>query len=68
MQEFWVQGGQYADAKFERIAEDGALESHGPYYTYNDARRELQVRTLAAIAKARVRYWIVPRRPEAAAG
>lgn len=64
MQEFWVEGGEYADAKSDRLV--GALPSHGPYYSYHDARRELQALTLAAIAKAGVRFRIVSVKPDAA--
>lgn len=65
MQEFWVEGGEYADAKSDRLV--GTLPAHGPYYSYHDARRELQALALGTIAKASVRYRIVAMRPEAAA-
>lgn len=60
MQEFWVQGGEYLDAKSERLIDGSQLKSFGPFYSYHDARRELQALTLGAIAKARVRFRIVP--------
>ena len=60
MPEFWVQGGEYVDAKSERLADGVTLESYGPFYSYHDARREWQVLTLSAVAKAFVRYRIVP--------
>ncbi len=66
MQEFWVEGGEYVDLKSDRLVDAGARESHGPYYSYHDARRELQALTLASLAKACVRYRIVALRPDAA--
>jgi hypothetical protein len=64
MQEFWVQGGRYSGVKSERLAAGAAIESYGPFYSYHDARREWQARTLGAVAHAEVRYRIVALRPD----
>ena len=66
MQEYWVLGGEYTDTRFEALVDDAALESYGPYYDYNDARRDWQARTLASLDNTCVRYRIVPYRPATA--
>jgi hypothetical protein len=66
MQEFWIHGGRYVDGKSETLAEGAALESYGPFYSYNDARREWQALALRALAHAGMRYKIVSLRPEPA--
>jgi len=54
---YWVVGGEYEDAKFERLR--GLEERFGPFPDFAAARREWQSRTMATIDNALVRYLIV---------
>ena len=60
---YWVVGGEYEDAKFERLR--GPEERHGPYPDFAAARREWQSRTMATIDNALVRYLILEDRDKA---
>ena len=37
MASYWVVGGEYADARFERLAPGTREERQGPFATYDDA-------------------------------
>lgn len=65
MAEFWVVGGEYADATFEKIRAGGKLEAYGPFPTYEAAHKEWHGRTMQTIDNALVRYRIVNERPRA---
>ena len=66
MAEFWVIGGEYADAAFDKLRSGGKLESYGPFEDYEAAHREWKGRTLQTIDNALIRYRIVEERPRAA--
>jgi hypothetical protein len=66
MAEFWVVGGEYSDAAFDKIRVGGKLESYGPFKDYEAAHKEWQGRTMQTIDNALVRYRIVEERPRAA--
>jgi Domain of unknown function (DUF4170) len=66
MAEFWVVGGEYADAKFETLRAGGKLETFGPFPTYEAAHKEWHGRTMQTIDNAMMRYRIVNDRPRAA--
>jgi hypothetical protein len=57
---YWVTGGEYQDAKFERLR--GSEERYGPFPDFTAARREWQSRTMATIDNALVRYLVVEER------
>jgi hypothetical protein len=56
MAEFWVVGGEFADARFESLAPGRSLERHGPFASYDAARKDWKARTMATIDNALVRY------------
>ena len=58
MTRYWVVGGEYADMKFAEIAPGAALERHGPFDTYQDARRKWQTLAWATVDSCRTRYCI----------
>jgi hypothetical protein len=63
MAEFWVVGGEYADATFAKIRAGGQLETYGPFPTYEAAHKEWHGRTMQTIDNALVRYRIVNKKP-----
>ena len=63
MEEYWVQGGEYTDTRFELLVDGADLESYGPYFAYTDAHRAWQAHTLATVDNACVRYRIVQYAP-----
>lgn len=65
MAEFWVVGGEYADATFDKIRAGGKQETYGPFATYEAAHKEWHGRTMQTIDNAMVRYRIVNERPHA---
>jgi hypothetical protein len=65
MAEFWVVGGEYADAKFDKIRAGAKLEIYGPFPTYEAAHKEWHGRTMQTIDNAMVRYRIANERPRA---
>lgn len=64
MAEFWVVGGEYADATFAKIR--GKVETYGPFATYEAAHKEWQGRTMQTIDNALMRYRILNEKPKAA--
>jgi hypothetical protein len=63
MAEFWVVGGEYADATFAKIRADGKVETYGPFKSYEAAYKEWHGRTMQTIDNALMRYRIVNERP-----
>jgi hypothetical protein len=63
MAEFWVVGGEYADATFDKIRAGATLETYGPFATYEAAHKEWHGRTMQTIDNAMVRYRIVNEPP-----
>jgi hypothetical protein len=59
MARFWVVGGEYADASFERLATGAREERHGPFMSYDEAYATWQARARATIDDALVRFRIV---------
>lgn len=64
MAEFWVVGGEYANATFEKIRGGAKPEVYGPFATYEAAHKEWHGRTMQTIDNALVRYRIVTERPQ----
>ena len=60
---FWVIGGEYEDARFERLR--SVEERYGPFADYAAARREWQARTMATVDNALMRYLVVEGRAAA---
>jgi hypothetical protein len=56
MAEFWVVGGEFADARFEALAPGRTMERLGPFASYEEARKIWKARTMATIDNALVRY------------
>lgn len=54
---FWVEGGEFEDARFERLRGPG--ERLGPFTRYVDAEKAWKARTMATIDNALIRYRIV---------
>ncbi len=59
MAEYWVVGGEYADATFEKMRKGLQLECHGPFPDYDTAYKEWHGRTMQTIDNALIRYRIV---------
>jgi Domain of unknown function (DUF4170) len=59
MARYWVVGGEYADTRFERLAPGTQEERHGPYASYDEARKVWEVRARATIDDALVRFRII---------
>ena len=55
---FWVVGGEYADSRFDRMADGGSEKRHGPFDDYAAARAEWQARAWATVDQALARYRI----------
>jgi hypothetical protein len=66
MGEFWVVGGEFADARFEAPAPGRTMERLGPFPSYEEARKIWKARTMATIDNALVRYRVVESDPRAA--
>lgn len=60
MAEFWVYGGEYVDATFNKLRK---AECYGPFADYEAAHKEWHGRTMQTIDNALVRYRIVRERP-----
>ena len=58
MARYWVVGGEYADAAFERIAGDKPEERIGPFESYEAAKAVWQARAWATVDNAQARYRI----------
>ena len=58
MPRFWVVGGIYADAKFERMADGGPVPRIGPFETYAWAKAEWQQRAWTTVDDALARFHI----------
>lgn len=58
---FWVEGGEYENARFERLR--GPAERLGPFVTYAAAEKTWKARTMATIDNALVRYRIIEEAP-----
>ena len=63
MAEYWVVGGEYADATFEKMRSGLQLECYGPFSDYDAAHKEWHGRTMQTIDNAMVRYRIVTAAP-----
>ena len=59
MAQYWVVGGEYADARFETLAKGTRAERHGPFATYDQAYVKWQERARATVDDALVRFRIV---------
>jgi hypothetical protein len=59
MAQYWVIGGEYADANFADYLPGRSAERYGPFPSYDDARKEWQSRTMATIDNALVRYQVI---------
>jgi hypothetical protein len=59
MARFWVVGGEYADARFERLAPGAREERHGPFASYDEAHAVWQARARATIDDALIRFRII---------
>lgn len=59
MAQYWVVGGEYADARFEKLAPGTREERHGPFATYDEAYVKWQERARATIDDALVWFRIV---------
>jgi hypothetical protein len=55
---FWVEGGEHTDATFAGLAA-GKGERHGPFASYEEARKVWQARTMATIDNALARFKVV---------
>jgi hypothetical protein len=66
MAEFWVVGGEFADARFESLTPGRSLERYGPFPRYDAARKEWKARTMATIDNALVHYRVVDASAQAA--
>ena len=62
MASYWVVGGEYADARFERLARGAREERHGPFATYDEAYVKWQERARATVDDALVWFRIVEER------
>ncbi|MEX2009860.1 MAG: DUF4170 domain-containing protein [Dongiaceae bacterium] len=58
MARYWVIGGEYADARFERIAGGGSEERVGPFEAHEAARAEWQRLAWQTVDSATTRYRI----------
>ncbi len=59
MARYWVVGGEYADARFDRLAPGTGEERHGPFASYDEAFVVWRARARATIDDALVRFRIV---------
>jgi hypothetical protein len=66
MAEYWVVGGEFADARFESLAPGRSPERYGPFASYDAARKEWKARTMATIDNALVHYRVVDASAQAA--
>ena len=62
MASYWVVGGEYADARFERLAPGAREERPGPFATYDEAYVKWQERARATVDDALVWFRIVEQR------
>ena len=63
MARYWVIGGEYADASFERLAPGVPEERLGPFASYEDAYTTWQSRARATVDDALIRFRIIEEPP-----
>lgn len=56
---YWVVGGEYADATFQKPAPGKAEERLGPFATYEEAHKAWAARAWATVDDALMRFRIV---------
>jgi hypothetical protein len=59
MPRYWVNGGEYTDTKFKKIAGGGKETRLGPFDSYEAAKAAWQARAWATVDSANTRYRIV---------
>lgn len=59
MVKFWVVGGRYASTRFDRIADGGGEERHGPFDTYEAAENEWKRLSWRTVDNCYYRYRVV---------
>ena len=57
--QYWVVGGEYADARFAEIAPSETEERHGPFATYEEALKVWSGRAWATVDNALIRFRVV---------
>ena len=57
---YWVVGGHYEDTGFEKVKDGFELEKHGPYRSYEDAKKQWDLFSWNNVDDCCVRYTIVP--------
>lgn len=55
---YWVVGGEYTDTEFKDVVGGGEEERHGPYETYEAARRAWSALSMKYVDSAFVKYRI----------
>lgn len=58
MTKYWVVGGEYQTTNFRELAEGATEERHGPYDSYEAARKKWAERAMATVDSATARFRI----------
>ena len=67
MPRYWVIGGEYASTEFRDMAGDNQPQRHGPFATYEEAKKAWQTYSWANVDSAHVRYTIIREDDDSAA-
>ena len=63
---YWVIGGEYHDGSFAELAPGATLERHGPFASYDEAKKAWGERAWATVDNAMMRFRIVEDEEKAA--
>ena len=63
---YWVVGGTYKDTNFQELEKGSELERHGPYNSYNEAKKEWDRLSWLNVDSCNTRYIILPHKQLAA--
>lgn len=58
MTKYWVVGGDYRSTKFRELSDGATEERHGPFDTYDAARKKWAERAMATVDNATARFRI----------
>ena len=59
---YWVVGGIYKNTEFRELQEGCDLERYGPFSSYEEAKKDWDVRSWSNVDNCFTRYVIIPQK------
>ena len=59
---YWVVGGIYKDTEFKELRKGCNLERYGPFNSYEEAKKDWDVRSWSNVDDCFIRYVIIPQK------